>query len=509
MSEKSEAVHEETPKPDGASLTAKPSSALTVAGVRSVARPPGHQPKQARRSLRTWAIRLGGLLIAGAVIAVIWRGAPPAAVTLVHPTPTTITETIASSGRVGGAVETLVGAQAQGVVQELHVKEGDRVAAGQLLARLKNDVAVAQVAQAEQTVNTARAQVSQTSRGPLSSEVEAASEQARQAEAQVAQQRAAIGQAQKSVSQGRAQLSLFRAERDLAASESSRSRALFEQGLVARAEYERAQTALRVAGERIAAQQQAIEFALANVTQTTAGLEAAQANLGVQQARLQTVRSGPRAEDVSVARQRLREAERALGVVRQQAQNAVVNAPFAGIVTAINAELGQTVGALGVLTLVSNEAEIRLDVDESNLADLKLGQHAVISAGAFGNGTFDAEVTEIAAAVDVARGTVRVTVTPAQPPDWLRPGQTVDVNIVTAKDRERLLIPTTAVTRVGDRTVVMIVENGIALQKPVVTRPATSQGVPVLAGLRPEDLVIADVGTLEAGDAVRVKNDND
>lgn len=463
-----------------------------------------------RRALSTtsrkWIVRLALLsLVALVVVFFVWRSQRAVAVTLVQPRLSTITETIASSGRVGGETETLVGAQAQGIVESLFVEEGDRVVRGQRLAVLKNDVFEAQVSQAEQSVRTAQAQLVQTARGPLTSEVQAATEQVQQAEAQVTQQQAAVVQAQRGVTQARAQLNQLRAERDLAEKELERSRTLVAQGIVPRSEFDRAQTNLRVAQERVVAQQQAVEFAESNVRQTQAALRAAQANVRAQQATLETVKTGARPEDVQVARQRLREAERALIVARQQAQNAVVTAPFAGVVTEINAELGQTVGAEGVLELVSGDFEIRLDIDENNLSDLKLAQTAIVSSSTFSANSFEATVTEIGAAVDEARGTIEVTVTPITAPDWLRPGQTVNVNIVTARNAQRLLVPQTALARDGDRTVVFVVQDGVALQKTVVTRPPTDGGVPVLGGLSAEDRIIADVREVKAGDPVRVK----
>lgn len=461
--------------------------------------------RELSRASRKWIIRLALLLFVVLIIAFfIWRSRRPTVVTLVQPRLMTITETIASSGRVGGESETLVGAQAQGIVQTLYVKEGDQVVRGQTLAVLKNDVFEAQVSQAEQSVRTAQAQLAQVARGPLTSEVQAATEQVRQAQAQVTQQQAAISQAQKAVTQARAQLNQLRAESDLAAKELQRSRALLTQGVVPQSEYDRAQTNLRVAQERVTAQQQAVELAEANVRQTQAALRAARANVRAQQATLETVRTGARPEDVQVARQRLRETEQALIVARRQAGNATVTAPFAGVVTQINAELGQSVGAQGVLELVSGDFEIRLDVDENNLSDLSLGQTAIISSSTFSESTFEAIVTEIGAAVNEARGTIEVTVTPANPPEWLRPGQTVNVNIVTAKNAQRLLVPQTALARDGDRTVVYVVQDGVALQKTVVTRPPTAEGVPVLGGLTAGDRIIADVSQVRAGDAVRV-----
>ena len=236
-----------------------------------------------------------------------------------------------------------------------------------------------------------------------------------------------------------------------------------------------------------------------------AGGTAAQANVRAQAARLCTVQIGPRSEDIQVARQRVEEAEQALRVARQQAANAIVTAPFAGVATAINAEIGQTVGAQGVLRLVSNEAEIRVDVDESNLADLAVGQDTIISSSTFPDSTLRGPVSQIAAAVDVTRGTVLVTIIPMAPPAWLRPGQTVNVNIITNSAAQRLLVPATAISRMGDHSGVPVVEQGRTLQKMVLTRPPTDKGVPVLAGLSQHDCLIANTRGIVPGEAIRVQ----
>jgi HlyD family secretion protein len=468
-----------------------------------VPRPPGPARPRARRK---WLLGLVLLLAVFVAIAlVLWYTLRPQEVSLIQATVTTITETIASSGRVRGVTETVVGAQAAGIVETLYVDEGDRVTAGQALAMLKRDVAEARLAQAEQALNTARAQLAQVERGPLRSEVEAAAEQVRQAQAQLAQQRAAVQQAQQSVAQSRAQLQQLQAELELVATQLERSAALLDRNFISRAEYDQAQTQYRVAEQRVTAAQQAIEVAQANVQAAQAGVQAAQANVKALEARLRTVQTGATPEEIDVARQRVADAEQGLRVARQQVQEAVVTAPFAGIITAINAELGQSVGTQGVVRLVSWALEIRLDVDEGNLADLAVGQEAVISSSVFPDDTFRGRVSEIGAAVDQTRGTVTVRVTPLQPPDWLRPGQTVNVNIITHRAVSRLLITAAAVGRSSDQTVVYIVEDGRALEKVVLTRAPTAQGVPVLAGLSAEDRIIADARGLTAGEHVRVR----
>jgi HlyD family secretion protein len=460
---------------------------------------------QARHLPRLVTIGLPLLLLAVVVALLVWRAHLAQAVVITQPKPATITETITSSGRVSGHKEIAVGVMAPGVVQSILVKEGDRVTAGQQLAVLKNDVSEAQAAQARAAVETARAQLAEVSSGPLQSEIETAAGQAQQAGAQLAQQQAALMQAEEAVSQSRAQLSQLEAERDLAAKQLERNQYLLSKGLISKAEVDRVEKDLKVEEARVVSARRAIEMAQANVRAAQAGVKSAQANAAAFEARLRTTRIGSTPEKIRVARQRLLEAEQALRVAEEQARQSIVTAPFTGIVTTINTELGETVGQAGVVQLVSSDLEIRLDLDENNLADLALGQEAIISSDTFPGSTFQARVSEIAAAVDRSRGTVRVTVKPVSPPDWLRPGQTVNVNVVTSREARRLVIPTTALTRAGDRSAVLVVENGHAVEKMILTRPPTREGVPVLAGLDEKDRVIADVKGIKPGDPVRVR----
>jgi HlyD family secretion protein len=458
-----------------------------------------------RQTRRRWAIGVIALLGTLAVTLAVWWRQQAKDVSVTQPTRARITESIATSGRVRGVTETLVGVQAAGIVERLFVREGDRVSAGQQLAILKNDVAEARVAQADAALTTAQATLIQVARGALPSELEAAAAQVQQARAQLDQQHASLAQAEQAAVQSKAQLTLHQAERELAARQLERAERLLERGLIARAEHDEAITRARVVEQQVAAQEQAVAVSEAAVRALRGGVAAADANVGIQEARRRTLEVGARPEDIAIARRRVQEAERALAVVRRQAQEAVVVAPFDGVVTAISAEVGQTVGSRGVLQLVSSEMEIRVDVDETNLSDLDLGQAAVVSSSAFPASTFPGVVRELAAAIDQARGTVTVTVAPVNPPSWLRPGQTVNVNIVTNPDAERLLVPAGALRRAGDRSAVLVVQDGRAVEKTVRARPPTMDGVPITTGLSADDLVITNVGTIQPGDHVRVR----
>ena len=148
----------------------------------SASMPPRPARSQAWRKWLGWIVIL--LAVAVTVVGLRWYTLRPREVSLTQATVTTITETIASSGRVRGVTETLVGAQAAGIVQTLYVDEGDRVTACRLLAVLKRDVAEVRLAQAERALDIARAQLAEAESRPLPSEVEAAAAQVRQGQAQ-------------------------------------------------------------------------------------------------------------------------------------------------------------------------------------------------------------------------------------------------------------------------------------------------------------------------------------
>jgi hypothetical protein len=98
---------------------------------------------------------------------------------------------------------------------------------------------------------------------------------------------------------------------------------------------------------------------------------------------------------------------------------------------------------------------------------------------------------------------VTVTLVPDAPPDWLRPGQTVNVNVITNRAAERLVVPPAAVRRAADQTVVLVVQDGRAVERLVLTRPPTAVGIPVVSGLTAEDRVIVNPAGVRPGDRVR------
>ena len=249
--------------------------------------------------------------------------------------------------------------------------------------------------------------------------------------------------------------------RDLA-----RARQLWTQGALPRADLEKAQTeselarqaedqaAARLQEARRGPRREVLEQARAQVQAARASLQGAEQT---RRARLEELRDRPRAEDVQVARAQLDEARRGLEVARQRLAQGSLRAPFDGLILKKLAEPGDSVGPSQPVLAVSSwpQVEIRAQVDESNLGRLTVGQSARISAEASGQEDLEARITEIAPYVDPERGTVEIRLGLASSPKWLRPGQTVSVNILVKEAADLLVVPLQSVMALGSTWTVM------------------------------------------------------
>jgi len=467
-----------------------------------------------------WVL-LASLLALLAAAFVLWPRGP--AVEAVHPVRRPVVESLAVSGQVRGLQTSRLAPAVQGVLGLVRFEEGDRFRRGQELARLDVALLQAQVDQAVRAVQTAEARRVQASMPPLASEVArvqaetsqaAAVAGARLEESQRRLEELETGSTAEELrwSQGQHQAAQARAAQ--AARDLARARQLWTQGALPRADLEKAQTeselarqaedqaAARLQEARRGPRREVLEQARAQVQAARASMQGAEQT---RRARLEELRDRPRAEDVQVARAQLAEARRGLEVARQRLAQGSLRAPFDGLVLKKLAEPGDPVGPSQPVLAVSSwpQVEIRAQVDESNLGRLTVGQSARISAEASSQEHLEARITEIAPYVDPERGTVEIRLGLASSPQWLRPGQTVSVNILLKEAADLLVVPLPSVLALGATSRVMLVQDGQAVPRDVEVGPAGRDAWPVHRGLSESDLVVLDPAGVQEGQRVR------
>jgi HlyD family secretion protein len=148
---------------------------------------------------------------------------------------------------------------------------------------------------------------------------------------------------------------------------------------------------------------------------------------------------------LSSARATLQEAETAL-------RKAVIRSPIDGIVLAREVDTGQTLAAsfespvLFRLARDLKEMVLHLDVDESDIGQVREGQQARFRVDAFPGRSFDAEIVSVRFDPRTVNNVVTYeTILAVQNPDLLlRPGMTATADILVAGIDDALLVPNRA-----------------------------------------------------------------
>lgn len=214
--------------------------------------------------------------------------------------------------------------------------------------------------------------------------------------------------------------------------------------------------------------------------------------------------SGVRSRDAyEKDKSELNQVTAAIAAARQRRSDLLVTAPMDGVVLRRDFEVGEVVGINDSLFWIGSPRPLRLtvDVDEEDIPRVAPGQTVLIKSDSFPGRVLEAKVGRITPKGDPINKTFRVRVTlPDDTP--LLVGMTAEVNILTARKDDALLVPATALVD----SKVFVVENGIAALRPITTGIRGRTRVEVVSGLSPDDRVVATPPAgLAPGERVRAK----
>jgi RND family efflux transporter MFP subunit len=186
-------------------------------------------------------------------------------------------------------------------------------------------------------------------------------------------------------------------------------------------------------------------------------------------------------------------------------------APFDGVVTARNVELGQLINAGGsgqALFEVSDLHRVRIyvQVPQSFSAGLKVGMKATFEMPQYPGVQFDATLSHISKAINLGSHTMQVELQADNAAGKFFGGSYCNVHFEIPTDANLVRIPSTALVTGNTGTQVATLDsNNKVVLKSVQLGRDLGDSVEVLAGLLPSDRIINNPSeTLAAGDTVRV-----
>lgn len=296
-----------------------------------------------RTSRSLWLIATAVAVIGVLNFFVMARRSPALAETATASDTAAVT-VVAAPGLVEPKSESIrIGAEMSGRLSRVLVDEGDEVHAGQVLAEIANDDFKARVASAEADLAARQADARRVNNG-------ARAEERREAEADVRQAEADLAHAQ---------------------ADHARSKELFDEKVISRAEMDKAEQALRVTTARVDSLRERHAFVTADAREEDRARATA---------------------DIALSRARLNEA-------RALYEKTFVRSPIDGIVLRRYAKPGESVSTQfdsPIVTLADRSAvRIRVDVDETDVARVTVGQAAYVTADAYGTRRFPGKVVRV------------------------------------------------------------------------------------------------------------------
>jgi RND family efflux transporter MFP subunit len=345
-------------------------------------------------------------------------------------------ETVTASGTLAAFDQTTVSVKVPGRLRAISVDLGTVVSRGQVIAQVEAEDYKLRVQQSEAALAQARARLGLNPDG-LDDNVDP--------------------EKTATVRQARAVLDEARFSRDRAAK-------LVEQGVIARADFDAANAAFKVAEGRY---QDAYE-------------------------------------EVRNRQGLLAQRRSELALARQQLKDTAVYAPLDGIVQEKRANVGEYLAAgTPVVNIVRMDPlRLRAEIPERESRNVQTGQNVRVTVEGDPN-VYLGQIRRLSPVI-AEQNRMLMVEADVRNNGRLRPGSFARAEIVTNDSKMAITVPTNAIITFAGIEKVIVVQNGKALEKPITTGRRSGEWTEIVAGVNLGDKVIVDPGNLQSGQPVAV-----
>ena len=368
-----------------------------------------------------------------------------------------LTLRINASGKVVPIQSVNVSPKVAGVLKNLLVEQGDRVQAGQILAKMDDADLQAQLIQVRAKLAQAQAELAQARAGNRIQEIDRA----------------------------QAQVDAAQAKANFAREKLERYRRLTQQGAIAQNELD----------------------------QYVSESQSAQANLREAQRQLSLLKSGSRPEEIAQRQAAVQAARGELQAIQVKLNDTIIRAPFTGLVTQKNASEGAfvtptTSASSGTsssnsslanstsIVVLAKGLEILAEVPEVDIGQIRSGQQVEIVADSYPERVFKGRVRLVApeAIIEQNVTSFQVRVALDSGLDKLLSGMNVDLTFLGQNLNDALVVPTVAiVTQQGKTGVLVPGEKNKPEFRPVTIGSSIQDQTQILQGLKQGDRVFLDL----------------
>ena len=359
-------------------------------------------------------------------------------------------------GKVMAVDEVGLSPKLGGIVEQILVKEGEMVKAGQALIILDKKDVINQVNQAQAAYDAAIANLSNLEQGQFPQ--------------QLAQLESALKQAEANFNNAKENY--------------ERMKELFSEGAIPKQQFEGVELQYNIAKEQY---------------------ESAKTQLTITKEK--TI-----PESLAAAKAQVKQAEAVLAAAKAALDNCVITSPIDGTVGAITATVGQMASpGYSIITVGNlNSVEIHINVTEDRVNGLKVGQEAEVIVDAASDLPFKGEIVSISPFKDLRTQVYPVKILVPNEKGLLKSGMFARVKLMVALHTDVVTVPEDAVVAYDGRTIVYTLEGDVAKANVVETGPTSMGKTVITKGLESgKEVIIEGQSLLTDGTKVRVEGRGD
>jgi len=221
--------------------------------------------------------------------------------------------------------------------------------------------------------------------------------------------------------------------------------------------------------------------------------------------------------ELSASEQPIKAAKAAVDQARinlESAQDAysdtVVKAPVSGVITGMSVKENSFVTNTQATLFIEDNSElnINLNITERYINKIEEDDEVGIKISAV-ESTFDGIIKEVSSTIDSNSLLYPVKIQFISSNQKVKNGMIAQVDIVTDRKEEAVVIPAEAVLLRGDKEIVFVNEEGVAKQREVVTGIDNGESIEIIEGLEiGESVIFLGQNFLSSGDKIKVVRGN-
>lgn len=210
-----------------------------------------------------------------------------------------------------------------------------------------------------------------------------------------------------------------------------------------------------------------------------------------------------------VVEAQLEAAEAGLSLIEMQLENCFIKAPISGKISMKLVEVSEVIGpGIPLFQIIDiSSVKIKIGISEEKIKEVKVGKKVRILSSVYPDKKFEGYINFVSPSASPLTRLFEVELKIPNNDELLKPGMLVQVEIITKKVDNVLVLSESAVLDEEGKKVVFVYQEGIAQKREITTGIESKGNIEIKGGMKENELVIIE-GSYGLQDGTKVEKEN-